>query len=230
MTARTERAVRAVPGATSDPRESVSIESKSHAQGPLVPTSPLVFRFGPIDAQRAEPLLAKSAGSVSTTVQTGFDESRQTNHEKSIGTNQSLLEGREPPLRPAEIFSRMEHGVAFVAPPSRTRMRSEPTTRTPKGVAYSILYEIEHHRGALEILFLLLWERQATMWRMRSVLRPGPQSLRSALGALAELGLVEPVVSGRETAFPFGSPYRLSAQGRAFLSTRPADWFERFER
>lgn len=132
--------------------------------------------------------------------------------------------------RPVRLLSSARAGREVAEPARPVLGFRESSVSTPERAAYSALYRLERHRGALEILLLLRWEGRATSWRMRSVLRPGPVALRAALESLISLGLVEPSGAAKESSFPFGKPYQLSEQGGALLATPPDRWFPRIRR
>jgi len=212
MAARTKRAVRVDPGAAADRRE-------TDGKG----------RFA-VGTPRVESGPAGSSAPDSTAPRGTFVEFRLMNPERETSANSSLSGGVAIHSESVELGPWGGRETPL-APYSRARpRRQEPSARASGGDGYSMLYKLEHHRGAFEILFLLLWEGKATSWRMRSVLKPGPQSLQAALVSLIELGLVESIESTREAAFPFGRPYRLSRLGRVLLATPPDHWFMRYQR
>ncbi|MGA8303621.1 MAG: hypothetical protein WA691_09405 [Thermoplasmata archaeon] len=114
-------------------------------------------------------------------------------------------------------------GSPMVAPHAKVGIsranRSEPpvSARDP----FSVLYEIEQHRGGLEILLLLNGEGGATKSKLRQCLRPGPEALGGALRSLVRLGLLEPNLI---PTFRFPTIYRLTARGRAFVECPLKYW------
>ena len=86
---------------------------------------------------------------------------------------------------------------------------------------YSVLYELERYRGALEILFLLYLEGSANMSRMRQQLRPGQTALKRSLHALVRSRLVN---HSRSQSFPFSDSYVLTDRGKELVEARFQSW------
>jgi len=212
MTARNERAVRDAPGGAPD-RRGADGDRKDAVQG---------GRTGSSSTSSAIPGLAAP--------QRDLVELRSTSLERGITTDPAISGGRAVSTRSGDSPVAAGREARSVVFPIGRLVRKDPVARASNAHAYSALYELEQHRGSFEILFLLLWEGEATLWRMRSVLRPGPQALKAALEALKELGLIEPTGAVRESAFPFGKPYRLSGRGKALLATQPDHWFAQGQR
>lgn len=208
MTARNERAVRGAPGNAADRRQR-GVGSKRHGDRPrgkagligLVDVGPVIPTLGPVELRSA---ILEATPSTS----------------RSPPSGESILQ-----LRVESPQAATPRESSSFTSSSKWPTRSEPRIGESKATVYRFLFQLEHHRGAFEVLFLLLWEDRATLWRMRSALRPGPQAIRAALESLIRLGLVEPIESAREATFPFGRPYRLSGRGRSLLQTRPDQWF-----
>lgn len=77
--------------------------------------------------------------------------------------------------------------------------------------SYTALYSLERHRGVLEILLLLANETSVTKTRMRQVLRPGSNTIDSALKALVQLHLAQVTVVRKR---PYAIFYGLTDKGR----------------
>jgi hypothetical protein len=91
----------------------------------------------------------------------------------------------------------------------------------PSAETLSILFELERHRGTLEILALLEREHSATKARCRQCLRPGPEALAGALKSLQTLGLVD---GHSRSRFPFGRVFVLTPRGEALLRSPLHGW------
>jgi DNA-binding HxlR family transcriptional regulator len=87
--------------------------------------------------------------------------------------------------------------------------------------SYEGIFELERHRGALEILLVLDGERYATKPRLRQRLRPGQVALSGALRSLMRLGLIAP---HPVSTFPFGTTYGLTETGIKFTQTPLRSW------
>jgi hypothetical protein len=87
--------------------------------------------------------------------------------------------------------------------------------------ALSTLYELERHRGALEILLLLERERYASKSRLRRQLRPRFYATEAVLRSLVVSRLVQ---CARQPAFPFAYAYALTSRGTALLNAPLRSW------
>lgn len=191
MTARRERAVRVAPGTTSDRRDTVGNGFPLSIQ-PLYLTTPTA----------SEPIEPPSSKKRKILENLGLAGGSATKALGTVGLPKVPLPGL------ANSESR-----AF---PDR---RPEPLAATAD--PFSTLYEFEHHRGTLEILFLLYSERTASKSQMRERLRPGPEAIEGALRTLIRLGLVQ---SDSVRRFPFTRTYWLTERGRGLLETPPRSW------
>jgi DNA-binding HxlR family transcriptional regulator len=93
------------------------------------------------------------------------------------------------------------------------------------GDPYSLLYELEHHRGCFEILLLLHREGPVSKSRMRQRLRPGQRALEKSLRCLLRLGLVHTQTA---TRFPFATDYELTDRGRNLVTIPLQSWTQIF--
>lgn len=88
---------------------------------------------------------------------------------------------------------------------------------------FRAVYELERHRGALEILLLLGLGGPASMSKLRRRLFPGPEALTGAARSLERLGFI---VCEQGTQFPFSKIYRLTGKGSAMIGKEPVSWPE----
>jgi hypothetical protein len=126
----------------------------------------------------------------------------------------------------SEISSRSGPIVAAGPGPHVTEARVLQLLVDPHGCSrelnpYKCPFELERHRGALEILVLLDSEGPVSKSRLRSRLRPGPEALNAAIQGLVGLGLVE---ARTNAAFPFESRLKLTRRGGEVLATPLRMW------
>ena len=192
MTARAKRAVRVTPGTASDRR----------GTGDGTPRAPPHSRVKAVfcGKQGAKPPIENSQGSLATF---------------------GLAGGLATKLAPRVALQSM--GFPSDARDARggALLRSGPQSHVSTTDSFSVLYELQHHRGALEILLLLNRENSATKSGFRKRLRPGPEALGGALRSLFQLGLVQ---SYSIPNFPFTKTYRLTERGRALLEAPLRSW------
>jgi len=86
---------------------------------------------------------------------------------------------------------------------------------------YSILYEMECHRGAFEVLLLLHEEGLATASRLRQRLAPGQEANDGCLRFLVHARFVR---LNRPTDFPFAKTYQLTAWGKDLVEAPVRSW------
>lgn len=143
--------------------------------------------------------------------------------EKGEGELTSRWPAERPPKDQPPGVSSPSSGIQFNSPDARIRslMGGRTQLEISPTDSFSVLYEIEHHRGALEILLLLNRESSATKSRFRQCLRPGPQSIGCALQSLVQLDLIE---ASSIRAFPFATAYRLTSRGRALSESPLRSW------
>lgn len=192
MTARAKRAVRVTPGATQDRR---GIEVGALQIPGSRPANPAFH-----DCRSAEHPIGNGAPLLD-----------------NLGLEGELSTGQTPSVvRQSTSFRRGGPDERIAA---RLRGGIQPNVSTSD--SFSTLYELEHHRGALEILLLLNLETSATTSRFRQLLRPGPEALGGALRSLLKLDLVE---TDSVLTFPFAKTFRLTVRGRAILDSPLASW------
>jgi DNA-binding HxlR family transcriptional regulator len=106
-------------------------------------------------------------------------------------------------------------------PLSRRAELSEQEVRESSTSTFSILYELDHHRGTLEILWLLYREESASKSRMRRKLRPAQKAIESSLEGLVRMKLID---CESVRSFPFSKTYRLTERGRILVETPLSSW------
>ena len=192
MAARAGRAVRVDPGTASDRRGTVGTSAELTAQKLSVSSSPKHGRFRFLQPEPVGILNDLNlAGGRATNLSLGRPTGQQ---------------------RPLINLRAVKNGVPFERKPQAVPSALEP---------FSVLYELEHHRGAFVILFLIYREGTVTKSRMRERLKPGPEALDGAIGSLTRLGLVKLDSSRR---FPFAKTYRLTDYGRTLLDLPLSSW------
>lgn len=132
----------------------------------------------------------------------------------------SFRGGTPPSIPEPRVGSPLE--ITRGPEPYRGRGEGSPLalSRTA-GHPFSLLYELERHRGAFEVLVLLYGRGASTKSDMRRRLRPGQEALESSLACLTRTGLAccEP-----SSSFPFGKVYRLTELGTALVETPLCGW------
>jgi hypothetical protein len=190
--ARSERAVQVVPGATLDRRADSGLG--------LVASS----------------FISSKAPSVE---KLGMKPTAQLSRVSPAITGAVVGAAASRPVNATTNALKAQKGVPSEGP----RQRRSGDLQPPFSIAsqFSALYELEHHRGALEILLLLNVEDSATASIFRRRLRPGPAALAGALQSLLGLGLIE---SHPVPVFPFGRIYGLTQRGRLLLDAPLRRW------
>ena len=201
MTARTERAVRAVPGATSDRREGVR---ESNRDPGALESVAFPKRIG-TDDPRSKVLIPELTLPGDPRARAG----------SSFLAGGRVSFATVPGCFP-QIGATVRHRVSKRAPPALGAARAQ----LPRINHYATLYSLEYHRGALEILTYLNQEGWGTASDMREHLVPGPEAIRGALSTLVRLGLIE---SKHESRIPFANIYRLTGKGKVALGSPLSD-------
>jgi hypothetical protein len=192
MAARTRRAVRVTPGATQD-RRSFGVGAFPPSVNPR--HKPTFF-----DKQDAGLRIKRGKDVLDGLV---LDVRERINPAPGV-------------VRQFPRFRRDRPDAKTISPP-----RGASQAQVSAADSFSVLYELEHHRGALEILLLLNRQDLATKSTLRQHLRPGPEALGGAIRSLLKLDLVETFAV---QTFPFAKTYRLTGRGKAILDSPLPSW------
>jgi hypothetical protein len=192
MTVRNERAVRVGPGTTLDPQGT--------RVGELTSLHRTVAAVGPSGNPGGQLAIVERKHGLGSG--------------RPVGLSSSTLDQ-------AIAFQSMESQRKRVKARDERSHSPNPESRSLLSSSLSNIYELEHHRGALEILLLLGDEGSVTKSRLRQCLKPGPEALGGALQSLVGLGLIE---SQSIRAFPFAKCFRLTQRGKALLAAPLHAW------
>lgn len=199
MTARSERAVRAGPGAASDRREIIGALPVP-LQDPESSVRGIAATVRDWKSERQRPSQEKSSP------QKGGGKHRQ------LSTAGGYASESPPSIVTGQTLARRERPELPWAGPA-IRSQREFLSSVPK--PYQVLNELEHP-GTFEIVMLLDQEGRTNPYRMRQRLRPGQKALNRALRSLVRTRLIQPAKS---ESFPFSTGYELTKRGKMLAET-----------
>jgi hypothetical protein len=132
-----------------------------------------------------------------------------------MGEDETSLTKRHGLGRPLEGQGESTPPSSHIEDAGETTPGRHPLTLVrPDRSAFVSLYEMERHRGSLEILLVLYTQGGATRSGLRQRLKPGPEALEASLQSLLRLGLVDFEL---RRSFPFGRQYRLTSRVQSLM-------------
>ncbi len=129
----------------------------------------------------------------------------------------------EDPYMVRSTRGREEFRYSISASHGETRNALVGCSHATRETLFRAVYELERHRGALEILLFLGLGGPASMSKLRRRLFPGPEAFIGAARSLERLGFI---VCEQDTQFPFSKIYKLTGKGSAVIDKGPVSWAE----